>query len=303
MSTFKYELGKQYLMPVTFGPCVSPRQNQFGERFDTTNPIRQEMHTVVCENDMDQLEKIVPPGFVVRAPFTIINFVGLTNIMWLAGKGYDILNVYIPVTYKGNKNTYQGLYNSVMWEGHPDPLITGRDQIAMNKLVGEISWFKEAGDTIQASIKTWDFVFGEMRQFPNEALDEKSTQEMLSIIANPDDVGIFNYRYVPNPDKPDTSEIEYATLTPTVIKNGVSWNPPADYDKEKIKPSTTIFCKGDIRWHKGSWEQLPTTWRVVNALADLAVKRIVGSAITVNYSANDFLVTHRLTDHEGYKFL
>lgn len=302
MSTFKYEKGKQYLMPVTFGPSVSPRQNQYGERFDASNPIRQELHTVVYESNFDQLEAIVPPGFTVRAPYVIVNFIALTNIMWLAGKGYDILNVYIPVVYKGEKQEYQGLYNAVMWEGHPDPLITGRDQIAMNKLVGEVNWFKRSGDVIKASIETWDFIFAEMDQFPEEALDEASVKEMLSLVANPDDLGIFNYRYIPNPDVPDESEIEYATFTPTVVRGDITWNPPADYDPDKVKKVPPIFCKGSIRWNKGTWEQLPTTWRVVNTLADLEVKRVVGSAITVGYSANDFIVTKRLTDNPGYKF-
>lgn len=294
MSTFKYEKGKQYLQPVTFGPCVSPRQNQYGERFDTSNPIRQEMHSVVYESSFDQLEALVPPGFTVRAPYVIVNFVGLTNVMWLAGKGYDILNVYIPVVYEGKQDKYQGLYNLVMWEGHPDPLITGRDQIAMNKLCGEISWFQRRGELIRASIKTWDFVFAEMDQFPDEKPTDAEINELVSLLANPDDVGIFNYRYIPNPEIPDQPELEYATLTPTVVKGDVTWDPPADYDPAKIKPAVTTFCRGRVRWNRASWEQLPTSWRVVNGLAALECKRIVGSATTIAFNPNDFLKTIRL---------
>lgn len=291
MSTFKYEKGKQYLQPVTFGPCVSPRQNQYGERFDCSNPIRQEMHTVVFESDFDQLEAIVPPGFVVRAPYVITNFAGLTNINWLAGKGYDIHNVYIPVRFEGKRDHYQGLYNAVMWEGHPDPLITGRDQIAMNKLCGEISWFQPHGDLIRASISSWDFKFAEMDQFPNEELSPDAIKELVSIVSNPEDQGLFNYRYLPDPEHPDKAEVEYATFTPTVIKDGVTWNPPVDYDPTKAKKGSVKFCPGRIRWNKASWEQLPTSWRVVNTLADLKIKRVVGSVISVNYSYNDFLTT------------
>lgn len=294
MSTFKFEKGKQYLQPVTFGPAVSPRQDQYGNRFDTQNPIHQELHSIVYESNIDQLEAIVPPGFTVRAPYVIVNYAMLSDIMWLAGKSYGIVNVYIPVRYEGKVDKLQGLYNAIMWEGHPDPLITGRDQIAMNKLCGDIHWFEKQGPKIHASISSWDFIFGEMDQYPDEPLNEEAKKEMISVLANPDDMGLFNYRYIPNPEIPDQADLEYATFTPTVIRDEISWNPPADYDPTKIKPSKTNFCKGALRWNRASWEQLPTSWRIVNTLQELEIKRYVGSAVTISYNPNDFLTTKKL---------
>ena len=292
MSTFQYEKGKQYLMPVTFGSAVSPRQDQFGKRFSTENPIQQESQTVVFESDRDQLEAIIPPGFEVHMPYVIVNFDRLNDVYWLAGKSYALVYVMIPCRYVGKVDNFVGFYNTVMWEGHPDPLVTGRDQIAMNKLCGDITYFKTEGSKMHGSISNWGFEFMEMDLDLSQEPEDKET--LMKILTDPENVGIFNYRYLTNCDKPDEPDVEYATLTPQVIRDNISWNPPPDYDPAKIPAPVMQVCRGTVTWHIPRWEDMPCQDKIVKKLGGLTVKRYIGAVKTLKYNPNDFLYTRKL---------
>lgn len=291
MSTFSYEKDKQYFSPVTFGPCVSPRQDQYGKRFSTENPIQQEGFFVVFESDMKQLEAIIPQGFTMLAPYVCVQYWRLRNVYWLAGMGYDVLTVQLPTRFDGEEHHYAGSYNSIMWESTADPMVTGRDQIAMNKLVADLQSREERPDQHHQTASNWGFTFMDMnldtsREPQNPAL----LQEYLSLPSQ----GMFNYRYIPDIDHPNQPVVESAVMSPQVITDELTWNPPADYDPAKIPAPKAELCHGELFWHKPTWEQMPVQFRIANTLADLHVVRCLGGVHMHIYQPNDFLYSKTL---------
>ena len=62
----------------------------------------------------------------------------MTNIDWLAGRGYTMIHVWWPVMFKGEQDKTFGRFLAVMWENLADPIITGRGEIGQPKLFADI---------------------------------------------------------------------------------------------------------------------------------------------------------------------
>ena len=62
----------------------------------------------------------------------------MTDIDWLAGRGYTMIYVWWPIIFKGERDQAVGRFLAVMWENLADPIITGRGEIGQPKLFAEI---------------------------------------------------------------------------------------------------------------------------------------------------------------------
>src|SRR5215210_4693962 len=104
-----------YRMPVGFGPSAGPRRGPTGEIFDAAKSVK----TLTCEvsflTDSNALRNLLPPGFeLLGEPVLTVTAGYLTEIAWLAGRGYNVVGVYFPATHCGEQRT-DGLYNAVLW--------------------------------------------------------------------------------------------------------------------------------------------------------------------------------------------
>ena len=98
-------LAPMYRMPVSFGPAPGPRNLPEAQRHR-----RYEKNTLTLTlsalTDSDALARLLPPGFAVEAPARIeLSLLVLTDIGWLAGRGYNILMVRIPARWRGRKRS------------------------------------------------------------------------------------------------------------------------------------------------------------------------------------------------------
>jgi hypothetical protein len=53
----------------------------------------------------------------------------MAGIDWLAGRGYTIIDVWLPVMFEGQRDQAVGRFLTVMWENLADPIITGRTSL------------------------------------------------------------------------------------------------------------------------------------------------------------------------------
>ena len=62
----------------------------------------------------------------------------MTEIEWLAGRGYNTLGVTFPVVFQGKRDRAIGPFLLVLWENLADPILTGREQLGYSKIYCEL---------------------------------------------------------------------------------------------------------------------------------------------------------------------
>ena len=131
-------LRPQYRMPTVFGPAPGPR-NVPKERAHLVRSVEKLTVGVSARIDRQGLESLLPPRFEARGePLISVAVLRLRDIGWLAGRGYNVVTVSIPVTYRGDEETLGGDFLTVLWESLADPIVTGRDELGFPKLWASI---------------------------------------------------------------------------------------------------------------------------------------------------------------------
>jgi acetoacetate decarboxylase len=289
---FEFSPDKMYMMPVLFGPSVTPRQRYDGKRWIHDGPIRKESHIIVYESNPSQLESLLPTGFGLYSPHVVIDLSMLRNIPWLAGKGYNLFKVQIPVTYDAPEGKMNGHLLTVIWENHTDPIITGREQLGYSKIYAEIQDVKRNGKIATSSLSSWGFEFLKMEiDFSAEPPDK---DELFSTITPPGNAGLFHYKYIPRTGEGfKKADFEGVVLGPS------EWKMPDDLDTSKYPKDDVIMelGRGKIQWNHPRWEDMPTQHHIVDTLSNFECVRYVGALRSVSYSSND-LFDQRILKNE-----
>lgn len=242
-------------MPVGFGPMPSPRQDQYGSPWN--DPMAR-IKSVACSflTDSKRLEALLPPGLSLSCdPVVTVEFMFITELQWLAGRGYNTLGVRFPVTYKTDAKIYTGPFLSVLWENRADPIITGREELGFAKLFCEIPSprYLKRSQKLEAR---W-----EGHSFLNMEVSELSSGK-----PNPsNDDGTLHFRYFPKVGEPGISESKGMVLTPP---------------SPRVELISYETGTGSLSFQHSSWEQLPTLAHIVNALAELPQLEFRGSTVT-----------------------
>ena len=268
---------RMYMMPVHFGPCVTPRQNKDGARFIYDQPTELTKHTIVYETDPEKLSALLPQKFELTAPYVIVNMNMLRNIAWLAGHGYNLVGVSVPVRFFGEE-TVEGNLLLVMWENHADPIITGREQLGYSKIFASIDDIHTYGGISRTALTSWGFRFLEMQY--DEAAQPDNLEELKAVLNNPNSQGIMHYKYMPRTgDGFSQADAEYVCLNPkaAVLPD----------DVKKYPADQLTYMGGSIKWNIPQWEDMPTQYHIIQALGGLPVKRVVGVVRSFGYTLAD----------------
>jgi Acetoacetate decarboxylase (ADC) len=114
-----------YRMPTVFGPAPGPR-NVPREKSHLRYAKDWTVLDVVALTDPRMLSQLLPPRCKLDGqPALHVSMTYLTNIGWLAGRGYNILMVRIPAIFEGEQETVKGSFIPVLWENMTDPILTG----------------------------------------------------------------------------------------------------------------------------------------------------------------------------------
>ncbi|MBN9063357.1 MAG: acetoacetate decarboxylase family protein [Rhizobiales bacterium] len=247
---------KLYRMPASFGPApgarnLPPHIVPDHARFPRTT--RCSFHFLT---DGNMLSAMLPAGLrLAGEPIATVYFSTMKGIEWLAGRGYNVLSFSVPATYEG-KRTVTANFKPVLWEGLPDPCITGREELGFNKLWAEIPDPRVSAGRQEYSASWLGFVFAEATF---EAVEETASGPTAA--ARNGVSGTINHKLIPRSGQRGAFDASYLTYWP-------------QFDARNVEKS--LAGKGSFRFNKATWEQLPTMHHVVNRLAELPVKKMVG---------------------------
>lgn len=245
----------RHRMPVSFGPMPGPRQRIGGGRY--ADPIaRIDVYSTSFLTETPALDRLLPPNFVLDGePVVTIEFSYMSEIQWLAGRGYNTVGVRIPARYDGPEESVRGSFLSVLWENKADPIITGRDELGYAKLFCDIHTPRVIQDRHICAAGWEGHTFLEL---------EFNSLVRCELRPAPPSDGTLHYRYIPRVGVPGQADFEGAIITPPVA------------------PAETLFYaegQSEIRVIQSTWEQLPTLVHIVDELRSLPVLESRGASL------------------------
>lgn len=266
---YKFQPGMIYRMPTHFGPALGLRQGEDGRSFaPDTKECRS--WSVSFLTNREQLEQFLPEGFEVGAePVVTVEAMYMTNIKWLAGRGYNVLGVTFPAVFNGEVDHVSGTFLSVLWENMCDPIITGREEIGFSKIWAEIPWPRTHNGETHCTASWMGFKFVDLKV---KNLKQMSPEEVVALKSKQTGDGILHYKYIAKTGEWGEADVAYATLTPPLLHQ---------VTKEIWEG------EGTVEFHKATWEDLPTQVRIVNALQALEIKEYLGAKMTKAIEGDD----------------
>jgi hypothetical protein len=285
--TAEFKPGVRYRMPAVFGPTPGPRQKADGTAWkpEETGTMNARWMAVSYLTHRAKLEKLLPPGCALRGdPVVTISLSFFKDLYWLAGRGYGIVFVEFPVVYTGKHETISGTFCPTMWEGLPDAILTGREELGFPKLFADIpdlSVNLERG-TAGGQASWFGHTFFELEV---HGLQETAGDKKL-----PGGGGAqLWYKYMPRTSPGGKEGKDVAYITTSLPPPGSAGDPsPIKFGESNFKK--WVAKGGSVQWHRATFEQLPTTFHVVNGLADLDVLEYVGAEM-IAFSAPGIAVS------------
>ncbi len=261
-----------YRMPIVYGPATGPRRGPDGDKFDETTGRECFKYTISFLTDRKQLEDLLPPGFSLAGePIVSVYTRYKKNIQWLGGRGYNVVNVSFPAVFKGKNDTVAGDFASVVWENLTEPILTGREELGCPKIFADIPDPMEVGDTTYCSASWMGFKFMDFVASGLRAPTEEENREYAARTAQSQ--GILYYKYIPKSGLWGTPEAEYPVL-----------NPKGD---TSLKVLQTWVGDAKLVFHRPTWQEMPTQYMIVNALADLEVRKMLCARVIKTVGGKD----------------
>ena len=268
---YQFQPGRMYRMPTHFGPSLGPRQGEAGRKFVNLESPKITAISVSFLTNQEQLEELLPEGFEMGAePVVTVEVTYITEIEWLAGRGYNTLGVSFPVVFNGKKDHAEGSFLTVLWENLTEPILTGREELGFSKIYGEIPEPRiYQGQThctaIWMGFKFMDLKIGNLTQL--------SSEEAAVLISKQSGDGTLHYKYMPKTGEWGKPDISYVTLTPSANTNRV----------------VTEMWRGEgtVQFHEATWEDLPTMFSIVNTFHNLEIKEYRGAIMVKTTGGKD----------------
>jgi hypothetical protein len=196
------------------------------------------------------------------------------KLYWLAGRGYGILSIDLPVTYRGRHETLDGAFCPVLWEGAPDAIMTGREELGFPKMFANLPRISrdERRGTASSHASWLDFRF-----FDIALTDLVEEQNPVKKLPGSDGGAQLYFKYVPRtgPGGRGGADAAYVTTAAPV--------PGAEGARDNIDFGDFQFRRwtgnGTVDWHRATFEQLPLAAHVVNRLADLDMIEFVDAEL------------------------
>ncbi len=268
---YQFEPNRMYRMPTHFGPRTGPRQGPDGRKFECKDNPKTTSLAVSFLTNREQLEMLLPPRFALAGePVVTVNASYMTEIEWLAGRGYNILGVSFPATFHGEQDQVTGSFLTVLWENLTDPIITGREELGFAKIYCELptpsvlrgNWHATAS---WLGFKFLDLELNHLRQLSAEEIGAPTTDSPSA--------GQLHYKYMPRTGEWGTADVEYACLTPAENSNSVV--------------TERWMGDGTVQFHSARWEDMPTQYNIVNTFQALEIKEVRGASVTKSVGGKD----------------
>ena len=276
------------MMPTHFGPAAGPRQGPDGRGFDCRDTPRTTSYSVSFLTREDQLDGLLPAGFrLAGEPVVTVTVSFMTEIEWLAGRGYNTLGVSFPAEFTGELDRARGPFLAVLWENLADPILTGREQLGFSKIYCAIPPPVVLDGQTRCAADWLGFKFMDMRLADMAAVPAAESEGETAADEAPGDeddhgaadtartvlAGTLHYKYMPRTGAWDTADAEYAVLTPSSTPN-----------RRVVAQRTGL---GSVRFHRAEWRDMPTQFHIVNALAELEQIAFRGANVVETVGGKD----------------
>lgn len=251
---FKLDPQQSYMMPAHFGPRqFSPKSS--GHYRDVTAMV------VSYLTDRKQLAAYLPEPFEVAEEAVVtVTYACNRQVDWLAGHGYNLLAVSAAAVFKGEQETLEGSYTLVMWENLADPILTGRELQGIPKIYADIQDHRVIAGQWHTNASHFGHKIVDMFV---SALREPTAQEMEAhLLASESKDNPMAWRYFPG-----------------ISGFGQSVSEPTTFPSQN-ELSEVLVGEGRVEWQQLTWEQNPTQFHIVNALADLPVLEWLPAMVT-----------------------
>lgn len=267
---YKFQPGKMYRMPTHFGPSLGPRQGVDGRRYACKDTPKTTKYSVSFLTNREQLEDLLPERFELRAePVVTVETVYITEIEWLAGRGYNILGVSFPAIFNGKEDHVVGNFLTVLWENLADPIFIGREELGYAKIYCEIPEPRVCQGETHIIAGWLGFKFMDLKLKNMKQLSMEELKASGSEVAND---GILQYKYIPRTGEWGTADVSHAVLNPSASNEVV---------KERWEG------EGTVQFHQANWEDLPTMFHIVNTFHDLEIKEYRGASMVKAVGGKD----------------
>ena len=269
--SYQFDPDQMYRMPSHFGPRTGPRRGPDGRKFECRDNPYSTSISLSFLSDSAQLERFLPPGFALEGePVVTVSASYMTEIEWLAGRGYNTLGVSFPVRFEGEVDRLSGNFLTVLWENLTDPILTGREEIGFSKIYCELP----TPTTLRGQhhvIASWlGFKFLDLQVHD---LREQSREEIDQLASSQSGAGTLHYKYVPRTGDWGTADAAYAVLTPAETPN-----------RRVLEHRVGA---GSLKFHRARWEDMPTQYNIVNAFADLEIREYRGASLIKTVGGKD----------------
>ncbi|MDH3304542.1 MAG: acetoacetate decarboxylase family protein [Gammaproteobacteria bacterium] len=259
---FKFDPQGRYLMPAHFGsPRIEGGPSGWYHDVTTMN--------VSYLTDKDELAAYLPDPFAIANEALItVTYACSKKIDWLAGHGYNLISVNAAARFNGEEDQLEGSYALVVWENLADPILTGRELTGIPKIFADIpdhsvvdgKWHCTAS---HFENRILDMSIGDLT--PPTIEEIAAAQKARAGKDNP-----MGWRYLP-----------------AVGGFGAAISEPTTFPSENVITEAFVG-DGQIDWNHLTWEQNPTQFHIVNALANLPILEY-RPAIVTKGSSNLFL--------------
>ncbi len=268
---YQFDPDQMYRMPTHFGPRTGPRRGPDGRKFECRDNPYSTSFSVSFLSNSAQLEKFLPPGFALDGePVVTVSATYMTEIEWLAGRGYNTLGVSFPARFEGEADRLSGSFLTVLWENLTDPILTGREEIGFSKIYCELPTPTSLRGQHHIIASWLGFKFLDLYV---DELREQSRQEIEELASSQSGAGILHYKYVPRTGEWGRADAAYAVLTPAETPN-----------RRVLERKVGA---GSLKFHKARWEDMPTQYNIVNAFADLEIREYRGASLTKTVGGKD----------------
>ncbi len=263
-------------MPTCFGLATGPRRGPDGRVFPNIDSPKSVSHTIQFRTSPEQLQALCPPGFTLgHAPVVTVTATYMTEIEWLAGRGYNTLGASFPVVFQGDRDYAEGQFLTVLWENLTDPILTEREELGFAKIYCELPEPRVMGSDVTCHASWLGFRFLDMSLTGMTACEPAAAAP--SPVRND---GTLHYKYMPRTGDWGTADAAYAVLTPAATPHR--------------QVTGTWTGQGTLTFHHARWEDMPTQYQVVNGLADLEIREYLGATTVQTVGAKDLSDQRRL---------
>lgn len=275
------DTSRKYMMPAHFGPMAGPRQTPDGGRFAAHSPTKKTKLVLQFLTTAGKVERLLPEGLRPDGePVVTLDFSMLKDVSWLAGRGYNVFGVRVPVRFEGARDHVRGPMVLVLWESLADPILTGREQLGYPKIYAELPDPFIEGQTARCTASWCGFRFFEMSLRTPSKLTADEVAAMRGAAAESD--GVIVHKYLPRTGEGWVeADADYFTMTPIPSEAQRMADPP-------LPPPEVWRGTGDFTFHEATWKDLPTQYHIVDALRDLEVVELRDAFLVREQDNTDF---------------